>query len=509
MRNLVLILGDQLSDNVSALDGFDPSCDAVVMAEVQAEATYVRHHQHKLVLIFSAMRHFAAQLRERGCTIFYQRLDDENAVPDLLAMLQRLVAAHAPQRLIVTRCGEWRLQQQMERWPALLEIAVELRDDSRFFCRLADFQRWAGARKQLRMEYFYRDMRRASGLLMEGDQPLGGRWNFDTDNRRRYDAAVPVPSPPRFEPDAITREVMAMVQARFADHPGSVDNFAWAVTAHEAAHAFDHFVRHALAWFGDYQDAMQADQPHLFHSLISPYLNIGLLDARAICAQVDALARAGTIALNSAEGFIRQILGWREYVRGIYWWQMPGYRAMNVLNASRPLPHFYWSGDTRMRCLATAISDTLRHGYAHHIQRLMVTGNFALLCDIDIGAITDWYLAVYIDAFEWVELPNTLGMVMHADGGLMASKPYCAGGAYMQRMSDYCKGCFYDVRKSTGARACPLNSLYWDFLERHRDRLGSNPRLALAYRNLDRQSPTARAALRQQARIYLEKIETL
>ena len=389
----------------------------------------------------------------------------------------------------------------MRGWPE-----AELLGDDRFLADRHGFADWAEGRKGLRMEHFYRLMRRKTGLLMDGDQPAEGRWNFDAENRKPAAADLLMPRPPRFEPDAITREVLDLVAARFPDNFGSLDGFAMAVTRADAEAAFAHFLRHGLPHFGAYQDAMLAGQPFLYHAFISPQLNAGLLDPLALCRAVEAEWRAGRVPINSAEGFIRQIIGWREFVRGIYWWRMPGYDRVNALDAQRPLPSFYWSADTPMACVRACVEQTRDHAYAHHIQRLMVTGNFALLAGIDPHALHEWYLAVYADAYEWVELPNTVGMSQFADGGLLASKPYAASGAYIDRMSDYCGTCAYDVKARAGPKACPFNLLYWDFISRHRDRLARNPRMAQMVRTWDRFAPDKQEQLRRDAARFLESL---
>ena len=385
---------------------------------------------------------------------------------------------------------------------------MTLLPDERFFCSAEWFANWAAGRKQLRMEFFYREMRRRSGLLMTPEgQPEGGSWNFDQDNRKALPAGHPVPAQPHFPMDAITCEVAALVAARFADHYGQLEGFDYPVTHADAEALWQRFRQKALARFGDYQDAMAVNQRWLFHARIAAALNIGLLDPRRVCLDVQADWQAGLIPLNAAEGFIRQILGWREYVRGIYWLLMPEYAERNAFGNQRDLPAFYWTGKTRMRCMQQAIGQTLEHAYAHHIQRLMVTGNFALLAGIEPKQICDWYLAVYMDAFDWVELPNTLGMVMHADGGFLGSKPYCSSGQYIKRMSDYCGGCSYKVSEQTGARACPFNALYWHFVMRHREQLGSNPRMAMVYRNLQRMPEAKQQALWQWGEHLLERLD--
>ena len=357
------------------------------------------------------------------------------------------------------------------------------------------------------MEHFYREMRLAHGLLLDDGKPTGGRWNFDAENRKPARADLFMPQPTRFEPDARTREVLDLVAHRFPDHFGDLEPFWFGVTHEHADQAFVHFLREALPRFGDYQDAMLVGEPFLYHAVISTYLNAGLLDPLDVCRRAEAEYRAGRAPLNCVEGFIRQILGWREYVRGIYWLRGPDYVHENALGATRDLPWFYWSGETEMACLSAAIGQTKREAYAHHIQRLMVTGNFALLAGIDPHQVHEWYLAVYADAYEWVEAPNTIGMSQFADGGALASKPYAASGAYIDRMSDYCGQCAYDVKQKNGPKACPFNYLYWDFLARNRTALANNPRVAPMYRTLDRLSEERRAEIARDAADFLAQLK--
>ncbi|MGG5807760.1 cryptochrome/photolyase family protein [Falsiroseomonas sp. CW058] len=505
MTVLRVVLGDQCSEGLSALDGLDPARDAVLMAEVRAECTYVPHHKQKIALVLSAMRHFAGALRARGVRVEYSRLDDPANTQTLAGEVARAAARVGATRICATFPGEWRVLDDMRGWGAAIGLPVEIREDARFLCTPARFRAWAGDRKALRMEFFYREMRRATGLLMEApDQPAGGKWNFDHDNRSPLPPGTRPPPPRRIPPDAVTREVMDLVAREFPGHFGSLDAFAWPVTAEEARAVLDDFIAHRLPRFGDHQDAMAEGEPFLFHALISAAMNAGLLDPREACAAAERAWREGRAPLNAVEGFIRQILGWREYVRGIYWLRMPGYAATNALDARRPLPAFWWTGETSMACVAAVVRQTRDLAYAHHIQRLMVMGNFALLAGLDPREVNEWFMVVYADAYEWVELPNTHGMALHADGGVMASKPYAASGAYIQRMSDHCRGCAHDVRQATGARACPFNHLYWDFVARHAERLGRNPRMGMTLRTLARMDPAKLAAMRAQSRAFLD-----
>jgi deoxyribodipyrimidine photolyase-related protein len=469
LKTLRVVLGDQLTRGLASLRDIKPG-DVVLMMEVNEEATYVPHHKQKIVFILSAMRHFAEELKAEGLTVDYVRLDEPKNTGSFAGELARAVKRHKPDAIEATEPGEWRVLTSMRGWQADVDVPVTIHDDDRFFATRARFLTWAEDRKSLRMEFFYREMRREHDLLMDGDEPVGGQWNFDHDNRKSLPKDVRPPKRKRFEPDAITRDVMALVAARFDHHFGDLEPFGWAVTCEGALEALDHFITQCLPSFGDYQDAMKTGNVFLYHSVISPYLNAGLLTAREVCEAAQAAYEQGAAPLNAVEGFIRQILGWREYVRGIYWLKMPDYVNSNALEATRPLPDFYWTADTAMNCMRQAIGDTKRHAYAHHIQRLMITGNFALL----------------------------------ADGGLLASKPYAASGAYIDRMSDYCSGCRYSSTIKLGEKACPFNILYWDFLIRNQDRLGKNPRMAMPYNTLKKMDAARRDQIHTEATAFLD-----
>ncbi|MCX7644421.1 MAG: cryptochrome/photolyase family protein [Rhodobacteraceae bacterium] len=488
MTRLVLVLGDQLSPNVAALQAADRDSDLVVMAEVMDEASYVRHHPKKIAFLFAAMRKFARELEGSGWRVAYTRLDDPDNAGSIPGELLRRAAECGAREVLATRPGEWRLIRLLENLP----VPVRQFEDDRFLCSEAEFRAWAGGRKVLRMEHFYREMRRRTGLLMEGGEPAGGRWNFDHENRRRAPADIACVGPLAFPPDDTVEEVLDLVAARFGGNFGRLRPFTFATDRGEARRALAHFLRHSLPGFGDYQDAMLAGHRFLCHSVISPYLNAGLLDPLEVCLAAEAAWKAGAAPINAVEGFIRQIIGWREFVRGIYFLEGPDYPRRNVLKHTARLPAFYWGAPTRMRCVAEVVGQTRDEAYAHHIQRLMVAGNFALLAGVDPHEVHEWYLSVYADAYEWVEAPNTVGMSQFADGGIVASKPYVASGAYIDRMSDYCDGCAYDVTARTGAAACPFNLLYWHFLDRHRARFERNPRMVQMYRTWDRMDESRR-----------------
>ena len=503
VSRLILILGDQLTRDIAALREADKSRDIVVMAEVMDEGTYVHHHPKKITLILSAMRHFAKLLQEDGWTVSYTRLDDPDASTSIVGELMRRGQEHGTTGAIATTPGEWRLIQALENAPLRMTILP----DDRFIASQEEFDQWATGRKQLRMEYFYREMRRKTGLLMDGDKPVGGKWNFDRENRKKAQPDLLRSQPMRFTPDTMTKEVLDLVEEKFASNFGTLRPFHYAVTRTEALRALAHFIAHQLPDFGDTQDAMLCDDRFLNHSLLSVYINIGLLNPLEVCTRVAEAYSHGDVPINAAEGFIRQIIGWRDYVRGIYMREGPDYPTRNALDHTRDLPWMYWGGKTRMNCVSHAVAQTRDEAYAHHIQRLMVTGNFALLAGVDPQQLHEWYLAVYVDAFEWVEAPNTVGMSQWADAGIIASKPYVSSGAYIDRMSDYCGACGYSVKAKTGKDACPFNLLYWHFLTRHRDRFEGNPRMGQMYRTWDRMSDEKRETVIAEADALLERLD--
>ncbi len=507
---LVPILGDQLSRNLSSLDGLTPGAAVILMMEVWDEATYVKHHKQKIVLIFSAMRHFAEELREEGWQVDYVTLDAPDNTGSFTGEVARAVERHAPSEVRITTSGEWRVHQAMLEWEGRFPCPVSILPDTRFIASHADFRAFADGRKHLTMEYFYREMRRKTGLLMEGDKPAGGVWNLDSENRepppKDSGARLSAPPTPKFAPDAITQEVIALVAARFADHFGDLEPFGWPVTRTQALEAAAAFFARRLDLFGPYQDAMVDGQDDLYHSMLSTSLNCGLLDPLELCHAAEAEYRAGRAPLNSVEGFIRQIIGWREYVRGFYWHQMPGLAEANALHATRPLPEFFWTGETDMRCLSDCIRTTREDAHAHHIQRLMVLGNFCLIAGIAPRDVADWYLAVYADAYEWVELPNVAGMALYADGGRLATKPYAASGNYINKMSNYCGKCRYKVAQKTGPDACPFNPLYWHFMVKNRGQLESNHRIGRIYGTWDRMAEGKRAEYLESAEAFLDSL---
>ncbi|MGB7655246.1 MAG: cryptochrome/photolyase family protein [Novosphingobium sp.] len=503
---LIPVLGDQLSHGLASLAGSDRNDSVVLMMEVRGEATHIKHHKAKIALIFSAMRHFAAELAASGWTVDYVALDDPDNSGSFAGELARAVKRHQPRAIRVTEPSEWRVRQDVAQLAAALSLPVEVLEDMRFLCSHGEFADWAEGRREWRMEFFYREMRRKTGLLMEGNQPEGGRWNFDTENRSGPPAGLRGPALPRFAHDEITTAVLALVEGKFADHFGALGAFNWPVSASEAETAAEAFLNERLPTFGQWQDAMVTGEDFMFHAVLSPAINLGLLDPLDLCRRAEAEYRKGNAPLAAVEGFIRQIIGWREYIRGVYWQTMPGLAAANALGATRPLPDFYWTGETEMACLADCVRITRENAYAHHIQRLMVLGNFALLAGIDPAEVADWFLVVYADAFDWVELPNVAGMALFADGGRLASKPYAASGAYINRMSNYCSGCRYDVKQKTGPQACPFNALYWHFLDRNVDKFGTSRRLANPYATWRRMDGDKRGEYLASADAFLETL---
>ncbi|MDF1645672.1 MAG: cryptochrome/photolyase family protein [Legionellaceae bacterium] len=506
MKTLRLILGDQLSESISSLEGYNHMNDHILMCEVIEEATYVKHHKKKIVLIFSAMRHFAQGLQKQGMQVSYSKLDAPDNGGSFKEEVRLFIENHDIERIIVTEPSEYRVLESILSWQSEFGVAVEIRDDERFLCSRKQFSAWAHDRKQLRMEYFYREMRKQYQILMNQMKPIGDKWNYDAENRKVPKEGLPVPATYQIKPDVITQEVMGMVAERFDDHFGELEPFHFAVTREGALGALKSFIENRLPIFGDYQDAMLTDEPWMYHAHIGMYINIGLLLPLECIQDAEKAYQEGQAPLNSVEGFIRQILGWREYVRGIYWLKMPEYKKANFFDVKRKLPDFYWTGETKMNCISQCVKSTRELAYAHHIQRLMVLGNFALIAGLHPDDVNEWFLIVYADAFEWVEMPNVTGMILFADGGYLGSKPYAAGGSYINKMSDYCKKCHYKVSKKNGETACPFNYLYWDFLARNRVKLQGNARLGMMYKTYDRMNDEKKQAIAQDSAAFLDSL---
>jgi deoxyribodipyrimidine photolyase-related protein len=509
-RHLVFILGDQLNLDSAALADFDVAQDMILMAEVDEESTHVWSHKTRAALFLSAMRHFAQTLTKhfgRHLNLHYLKLG-EHPHKCLGDALFTALSSHTPAKIIVVEPGDYRVQALLLKTAIAANTPLTLRDDTHFLISKHAFAQWAKPYKQMRMEFFYRHMRKTHDVMMDGAEPVGGKWNFDADNRGAFGKAGPedLPLAPSFAPDGITQEVFDVVEKHFKGHPGSLAHFIWPVDREQALAALKGFMRDRMAYFGLYQDAMWMDEPLLYHSLLSSSLNLKLLNPREVIDAAIAEWQAGRAPIEAVEGFVRQVLGWREFIRGMYWMDMPNMKIANHFNHQRPLPEWYWSGKTDMRCMQQSIKQTLDYGYAHHIQRLMITGIFGLLAEIEPSQVADWYLAVYVDAVEWVELPNVAGMALYANGGRFTSKPYIASGAYVKRMSNYCGSCRYKPELKTGPKACPITTLYWNFLIKHETEMAKNPRTSLMVRNVARFDDDERAAIQTQAATLLTNI---
>ena len=506
----VWVLGDQLSATQAALASTSPADARVLLVESSSVLAHRAYHRQKLVLVWSAMRHFAEELRAAGWRVDY--CIGEGFGDSLRAWIQD----HGITELRLMQPAERGFQSSIE---ALnLPVSVRWLDSNAFLWSRAAFAAWAAPYRQLRLELFYREGRRRFGVLMEGEgataQPLGGQWNFDHDNRRPPTKGLRGPEPLWFEPDAITRAVIERVQALDQQRqgegkhalPGQLDHFRWGVTRQQALQVLDRFIDTRLAGFGPYQDAMVAGEPNLWHALLSPYLNLGLLHPLEVIRRLEREGLQRAVPLAGLEAVIRQILGWREYTHGLYHWFGADYGASNHLEAQTPLPAWLEHGHSGMACMDTVLQELAESGYAHHIQRLMVLANYGLLAGLNPQAFTAWFHRQFIDGYDWVMQTNVLGMGLFADGGRLASKPYAASGNYIRRMSTYCQGCRYDVKRRHGENACPFNSLYWDFLARHRERLRGNPRMALVFKQLDKLPPDELAAIRRAATEHRQQL---
>lgn len=500
---LIPIFGDQLSIDLSALQTGNVDTDVILMQEVDHEATkIIQHHPKKIILIFSAMRHFAEQLKALGWQVVYLAIDDPSNQHHFIDNIRDIAKQRKISAITATEPSEYRVLNALK---SLADsFSIQILNDDRFYCDHETFNQWAKDRKTYRMEYFYREMRKKTGILMEGNHPIGGKWNYDVSNRKSINSKRSIPKEPDIEPDEITQALIQQVSKRYK-HYGHCTPFTLAVTREQALQLLDNFIKERLSLFGDYQDAMLDGEYVLFHSNLSMYLNIGLLSAKDVLEQVELAYHKNLAPLNAAEGYIRQVLGWREYIRGMYWLFMPTYKQQNFLEHHQPLPEFYWTGETDMACMRHCIQQSLHTATSHHIQRLMVTGNFAILFGVLPEAISEWYLTIYADAFEWVELPNTIGMSQYADGGKIASKPYISSGNYINKMSNFCKNCRYKVKEKLTNEACPFNFLYWDFLIRHAQIFRKNERMRMSYRHVDRMSNEDKNRIQKLAKDFIQQ----
>ena len=508
MKKLVLILGDQLDINSSALSNFNSSTDEVIMIESRNESDYVWSHKAKIAIFLSAMRHFAQTLRVKNIPLTY--IKESNLTIE--EVLRQKILENSITHLLCVEPGEWRLKIAIENLARELNVHLLMKDDDHFYCSGAEFRDWVKDKKELRLEYFYQYMRKKHHVLMDSEsEPIGGQWNFDDQNRRPYSKKGPglIIEPLSFPADEITREVFDFVERQYPDHPGSLEHFIWPVTRDQALVALDHFVNHRLANFGMHQDAMWKETPFGWHSILSTSLNLKLINPREVIESVLDAYQNNALDLSAVEGFIRQIIGWREFVRGIYYLDMPQMAQANFYKHQRALPNWYWTGDTKMNCMKDTVGQTLKYGYAHHIQRLMITGNFALLAEVLPQQVSDWYLAIYVDAIEWVELPNVVGMALFANGGRFTSKPYIASGAYVKRMSNYCDRCQYKPDIRHGEQACPMTTLYWNFLINHQSEFNQNPRMRLMTANLSKISNEDQRLIQNHAKAILDGIDSI
>jgi deoxyribodipyrimidine photolyase-related protein len=505
-RTLAVVLGDQLDPGTPDILGLDPEHDTILMCEVKGESESPPSHVQRTVLFLSAMRHAATRWEDDGWDIRYVRITDPGNTHTFHGEITRAIQDLRPEQLRAIRPGSHRVLKLLQSMAGQHDIGFDLVEDPHFTCRLSDFNDWAEGRKELTMEYFYRERRKALGILVDDDnKPIGGAWNFDKENRNPLKDSPLIPDRPTFSNDEITLGVINDVREVLPDLPGSIDGFNWPVTPAQAQAALNWFIKHALPDFGTYQDAMRVGEHTLYHALLSPALNLKILDPMNV---VNAAIRAyedGAAPLNAVEGFVRQIIGWREFIRGVYWREGPSYRERNELEHSGALPGFYWDADTDMVCMRDAITSVLDRSYAHHISRLMVTGNFAMIAGIDPQEVDAWYLGMYADGVEWVTSPNTIGMALHADGGVVGTKPYAASGKYIKRMSNACASCRYDINARTGDNACPFNVFYWDFLDRHHERFKGNRRMSMILKNLERMDKDELVQIRVSARTLRER----
>ncbi len=507
---LRLILGDQLNTEHSWFNESKHLAEYVLM-EVRAEAEYVRHHIQKVVGFFLSMRLFAEELRSRGFTVHYIELDDPRNAHSLEGNIEMLLASKEYSAFEYQQPDEYRVVHNLQAMTQRISVPAKMVSSEHFMVEPEFFKEVFSGHKRYVMETFYRAVRTKYDLLLEDGKPLGGRWNFDAENRNKLPKNLTAPPPLTFSRDVT--EIVALINEQKIPTLGSIDSssFPWPATRAEALSVLEYFCEHLLPEFGSYQDAMHTDNPFLFHSRLSFSLNVKHISPLEVAsAAIKAYeASAGSISLAQVEGFIRQIVGWREFMRGVYWAHMPKYKTLNVLNADRPLPHYFWDGDTKMNCVRHAVGQSLLHGYAHHIQRLMVTGNFAIMAGLNPDEVDAWYLGIYIDAIEWVQLPNTRGMSQFADGGIVGTKPYHSSAQYMNKMSNYCGSCHYRFKERIGESACPFNSLYWDFLMRNEATLAKNPRIGMGYQLLKKMSDADRREIQGQAQSVLRRIESL
>lgn len=505
-KKLRLILGDQLNYNHPWFDQTDTDV-IYLMAEMKQETAYVTHHIQKIVAFFAAMRNFADWLKERGHQVVYFKIDDEANPHELNKLITEQVANTKAVLFEYQLPDEYRLDKQLKEICSSLRIESNVTDTAHFYTTRYELKTFFKNKKQLLMESFYRMMRKKHNILVSNDQPVGGKWNFDQSNRKKWKGTPEIPHERGFRKDVKT--IVEALKKMEISSFGTIDpsNFNWPASREDCLSVLNYFCKNLLVYFGDYQDAMHTSEKFLFHSRLSFAMNSKMLSPKEVIEKVIShyQENKNDIHISQVEGFVRQILGWREYMRGVYWKEMPEYAKCNELANYNSLPDFYWTGKTKMNCLHKSIKQSLNEAYAHHIQRLMITGNYALLTQTNPDEVDAWYLGVYIDAIEWVEITNTRGMSQYADGGKVATKPYVSSGSYINKMSDYCSSCHYNVKDKTGDIACPFNSLYWNFLDDKREQLKDNPRMGMMYSLLDKMDKEKLIALKKRAAEVIEK----
>lgn len=507
MSKLCVIFPDQLHSGLTAFKHIDKQNDWIFLGEMHQALLPVKQHKKKLVFMLASLRHFVKALEDKGFQVIHPSINDKKCHQPYHQALAPWVIQHKIETILCTKPNDYALHEETLSWEKILKVPCEHYANNHFLCSDDTFQSWAKGKKSLLMESFYRLMRKQHDILMDGDKPTGDQWNFDHDNRKKIPKDLSIPKPCHSQPDAITKQAIKDVSEHFSDHFGDIEPFIFATSRQGALHHLRYFIENNLPHFGDYQDAMATGEPWLFHAHIGLYLNNGMLTPLEVVQATETAYLHKKAPINATEGFIRQILGWREYVRGIYWLKMPEYENLNFLKAKRKLPALYWGKNTNMHCLRECVDNTKTNAYAHHIQRLMVLGNFALIAGLNPKEVNEWYWLVYADAYQWVELPNVSGMTLFADGGVLGSKPYAASGAYINKMSNYCKNCHYNVKEKLGEQACPFNYLYWDFLLRNQATLEKNPRLALAYNHIRKKSPEDIKAITQQSKHFLDQLD--
>jgi deoxyribodipyrimidine photolyase-related protein len=506
---LRLILGDQLNSNHSWFDSVDDNI-LYLMAEMHQETNYVNHHIQKVVAYFLSMRNFASDLKDKKHSVIYYTISDNHNLHDLKKIITSEIEKHNIEKFEYQLPDEYRLDQQLKEICEILSIKTEMVDTEHFFTKRNELQEFFEGKKMLLMENFYRDMRKKHHILMDGSQPLDGQWNFDHDNRMKYKGQVPIPIEKQFTIDV--SKVVKEIQSQEIKTIGKIDSsaFIWPTSRKQCLEQLQYFCKNLLVHFGDYEDAMHTEEKFLFHSRLSFAMNSKMLSPKEVIETAIECFHENReeISTSQIEGFVRQILGWREYVRGIYWKQMPEYATLNKLENFNKLPDFYWTGDTKMECLKKSISQSLNDAYAHHIQRLMIIGNFSLLTQMHPDEVDKWYLGIYIDAIEWVELPNTRGMSQFADGGILATKPYVSSGNYINKMSNYCSNCHYSVKDKFGETACPFNTLYWNFLDDKKEHFKNNHRMGMMLNLLKKIPGEELAKIKEKAHHIIENLDT-